>query len=227
MLNLDYGYNMSIESAYIITIKDHPVSERLSLRCQESLKALDMPYKVWEAFDGTSGEIKIPEQHKDQRWLSWLKWIDKELSVTEIAVALSHISLWAHCIEIDRPIVILEHDAIMLQKISDHPVTGCLHYLGSYEQAKKGWPVLITPPHATKGNNYHFICRAHAYGIDPWSAKNALSHVIKNGICESLDIMLRSDIIPALQMGLYAYDEPDLENTTIVNRKKDSNGGER
>ena len=219
MLNLEYNYNMSIESAYIITIKDHPVSERLSLRCQESLKALDMQYKVWDAFDGTSGEIKIPEQCKDQRWLSWLKWIDKELSVTEIAVALSHISLWAHCIEIDRPIIILEHDAIMLQKIADHPVTGCLHYLGSYEQAKKGWPVLITPPHATKGNNYHFICRAHSYGIDPWSAKNALSHVLKNGICESLDIMLRSDIIPALQMGLYAYDEPDLENTTSSYRK--------
>jgi hypothetical protein len=227
MLNLEYSYNMSVESAYIITLKDHAVSERLSLRCQESLKALEMPYKVWDAFDGTSGEIKIPERCKDQSWLSWLKWIDKELSVTEVAVALSHISLWAHCIELDRPIIILEHDAIMLQKLGDHPVIGCLHYLGSYEQAKKGWPVLVTPPHATKGNNYHFICRAHAYGIDPWSAKNALSYVIKYGICESLDIMLRSDMIPAVQMGLYAYDEPDLENTTITNRKKSPNGAER
>lgn len=227
MLNLEYSYNMSVESAYIITLKDHPVSERLSLRCQDSLRALDMPYKVWDAFDGTSGEIKIPDHAKDKTWFSWLKWVDKELSITEIAVALSHISLWAHCIEIDRPIIILEHDAIMVQKITDHPVTGCLHYLGSYEQAKQGWKVLITPPHATKGNNYHFICRAHAYGIDPWSAKNALSYVLKYGICESLDIMLRSDIIPALQLGLYAYDEPDLENTTILNRKKSPNGTER
>lgn len=227
MLKLDYSYNLSVESAYVITLKNHPISEKMSLRCQQSLNALDMPYKVWDAFDGTSGEIKIPDHAKDKTWLSWLKWVDKELSLTEVSVALSHISLWAHCIEIDRPIIILEHDAIMVQKITDHPVTGCLHYLGSIEQAKQGWPVLVTPPHATNGHNYHFICRAHAYGIDPWSAKNALSHVLKYGICESLDIMLRSDIIPAVQMGLYAYDDPDLANTTIVGRKKTIDGKER
>ena len=227
MLKLDYGYDLSIESAYVITLKDHPVSERMSARCQKTLADLDMPYKVWDAFDGTSGEIKVPDHAKDKSWVSWIKWIDKDLSITEVSVALSHISLWAHCIEIDRPIIILEHDAIMHQQLLHHPVIGCIHYLGSIEQAKKGWPVLVTPPHATNGHNYHFLCRAHAYGIDPWSAKNALSYVIKYGICESLDIMLRSDIIPAVQMGLYAYDDPDLANTTIVGRKKTVDGKER
>lgn len=228
MLKLDYSYNMSVESAYIITLKNHQISENMSARCQKSLADLDMPYKVWDAFDGTDGkEIKVPDQCKDKSYLSWIKWLDKELSLTEVSVALSHISLWAHCIEIDRPIIILEHDAIMLQKLTDHPVTGCLHYLGSSEQAKQGWPVLLTPPHATNGHNYHFICRAHAYGIDPWSAKNALSYVIKYGICESLDIMLRSDIIPAIQLGLYAYDESDIANTTITGRKKTIDGKER
>jgi len=228
MLKLDYSYNMSIESAYIITLKNHQISESMSARCQKSLADLDMPYKVWDAFDGTDGkEIKVPDQCKDKSYLSWIKWLDKELSLTEVSVALSHISLWAHCIEIDRPIIILEHDAIMLQRLTDHPAIGCLHYLGSSEQAKQGWPVLITPPHATNGHNYHFICRAHAYGIDPWSAKNALSYVIKYGICESLDIMLRSDIIPAIQLGLYAYDESDIANTTIIGRKKTIDGKER
>jgi len=144
-----------------------------------------------------------------------------------IGCALSHISLWIHCIEIDRPILVLEHDAIVCRELFDHPVIGCIHYLGSIEQAKKGWPVLVTPPHATNGNNYHFICRAHAYGIDPWCAKNMLAHVIKYGINESLDIMLRSDIFPAIQLGLYAYDDPDLPNTTIVGRKKTLDGKER
>lgn len=228
MLKLDYSYNMSIESAYIITLKGNSISENMSLRCQKSLADLDMPYKVWDAFDGTDGrDIKVPDQCKDKSYISWIKWLDKELSLTEVSVALSHISLWAHCIEIDRPIIILEHDAIMLQKLTDHPVIGCLHYLGSHEQAKQGWPVLITPPHATNGHNYHFICRAHAYGIDPWSAKNALSYVLKYGICESLDIMLRSDIIPAIQLGLYAYDESDIANTTITGRKKTMDGKER
>lgn len=227
MLKLDYSYNLSIESAYIITLKNHPISEKMSARCQQSLAALNMPYTVWDAFDGTSGTIIEPEHSKDKSWTSWIKWVDKELSITEVSVALSHISLWARCIEIDRPIIILEHDAIMLQELRDHPVTGVIHYLGCYEQAKKGWPVLITPPHATNGNNYHFICRAHAYSIDPWAAKNAMAHVVKYGINESLDIMLRSDIIPAIQLGLYAYDESDIANTTIVGRKKAMDGSER
>lgn len=227
MLKLDYSYNLSIESSYIITLKNHPVSERMSARCQQSLAALKMPYKVWDAFDGTSGTIKVPDHAKDKSWVSWIKWVDKELSITEVSAALSHISLWIHCIEIDRPILILEHDAIVCRELFDHPVIGCIHYLGSIEQAKKGWPVLVTPPHATNGNNYHFICRAHAYGIDPWCAKNMLAHVIKYGINESLDIMIRSDIFPAVQLGLYAYDDPDLPNTTIVGRKKTIDGNER
>lgn len=227
MLRLDYGYDTSIESSYIITIKDHPVSESMSARCQRSLIQNKMPYKIWDAFDGTSGAIKSPDHSKNKDWLSWIKWLDKELSITEVSAALSHISLWAHCVSIDRPIIILEHDAIVVQQITHHPIIGTINYLGSIEQVKKGWPVLNTPPHATNGNNYHFICRAHAYGIDPWIAKNMLSHVIKFGICESLDIMLRSDIFPQVQMGLYAYDEPDLPNTTIVGRKKTIDGQER
>ena len=97
-------------------------------------------------------------------------------------------------------------------------------YLGSREQ-KAGWQIMPTPPHATNGHNYHFICRAHAYSIDPAVAKNMLSHVIKYGIHESLDIMLRADIFPICQTGFFAYDEP--EGTTITNRKKTPEGAER
>lgn len=227
MLKLDYSYDMSVESAYIITIKGNSVSESMSKRCQDSLTKVSMPFKVWDAFDGTSGNIKIPDHAKNKSYFSWIKWTDKELSITEVSAALSHISLWAHCIEIDRPIIILEHDAIMLKHIMEHPAIGCLHYLGGIEQAKKGWPVLITPPHATNGHNYHFMCRAHAYGIDPWTAKNLMSHVIKMGICESLDMMMRADLFPVVQLGLYAYDEADIQNTTIVGRKKTYDGKER
>ena len=228
MLNLDYSYNLAVESAYIITLKGNQISEQMSARCQKSLADLEMPYKVWDAYDGTSNEkIIIPTQCRDKSYMSWIKWVDKELSISEVSAALSHISLWAHCIELDQPIIILEHDAIMLKKVTDHPVIGVLHYLGCYEQAKKGWPTLLTPPHATNGHNYHFICRAHAYGIDPWSAKNAMAHVIKYGINESLDIMLRSDIIPAIQLGLFAYDESDIANTTITGRKTTTDGKQR
>jgi hypothetical protein len=68
------------------------------------------------------------------------------------------------------------------------------------------------------GKNYHFMCRAHSYSIDPAVAKNMLAHVLKYGINSSLDCMLRADIFPMHQMGVYAYDEGSLANTTILNR---------
>jgi hypothetical protein len=47
-----------------------------------------------------------------------------------------------------------------------------------------------------------------------------LAHVIKYGINAPLDIMLRADIFPIHQMGVFAYDEKGVE-TTILNRPKE------
>lgn len=227
MINIRWSYDRKIESAYIITVKGHPISENLSMRCQTSCRDIGMPYKIWDAFNGTTGTITTPLQCVDKHYMGWFKQLDHELSITEVACALSHISLWCHCIDIDKPIVILEHDVIMLKPILTHDLYNSIIYLGNIEQAKKGWPILTTPTHATNGHNYHFICRAHAYAIDPQVAKNMVAHVLKMGICESLDMMLRADIFNIVEFGVHAYDEPDIENTTITNRKKTIDGKER
>ena len=88
----------------------------------------------------------------------------------------------------------------------------------SVEQMKKKWSIYPTPPHGTDGENFHFICRAHAYSIDPAVAKNMLAYVLQYGINTSLDRMLRADIFPIHQMNLFAYDESS--QTSITNRAK-------
>jgi hypothetical protein len=47
-----------------------------------------------------------------------------------------------------------------------------------------------------------------------------LAHVLKYGINAPLDIMLRADIFPIHQMGIYAYNhwDNDKQNTTILGR---------
>jgi hypothetical protein len=223
-MNLNFSHNIEVSKAYIITLRDNAKSERLGARCAESCAKVGQKYEVYDAFDGTGESIKIPEHSKDASWLKWIKQIDKNLSQTEVACALSHISLWAKCVEEDQPLVVLEHDAIMVEPFPTHTIFNAIIYLGSREQ-KAGWGVYATPPHATNGPNYHFICRAHAYSIDPAVAKNLLAHVIKYGIHESLDIMLRADIFTIVQTGFFAYDEP--EGTTIIGRKKAPDGRER
>lgn len=223
-MNLSFSYNQEVRKAYVITLIGNEKSEKLALRCLESCNKVGQVADMYAAFDGTGDKIEPPFIHEKTSWLFWIKQTDHDLSQTEVACALSHISLWAHCVEVDQPIIILEHDAIMVQAFPRHPVFNSIVYLGSHEQ-KQGWQVMPTPPHATKGPNYHFMCRAHAYAIDPAVAKNMLAHVIKYGIHESLDIMLRADIFPICQTGFYAYDDPD--GTTIVNRKQTPDGQER
>jgi hypothetical protein len=115
----------------------------------------------------------------------------------------------------------------MLQPFKSHELYNSIVYLGNIEQVKQNWPVFPTPTHASNGHNYHFICRAHAYAIDPQVAKNMVSYVLKMGICESLDMMLRADLFNIVEFGVFAYDEPDITNTTITGRKKTIDGKER
>ena len=214
MKSLFFSYDLGVDKAYIIRVKGNAKSEELAERSATSCDQVGMPYEFWDAYNGLSGELLPPDHHNAV--MKMIKVTDHYLTRGEVACALSHISLWAKCVEQDKPLVILEHDAVMVKPYTQHQVFNSICYLGGKEQASQGWQVMPTPPHASEGPNYHFICRAHAYAIDPAVAKNMLSHVIKYGICAPLDILLRADVFPIHQMGLYAYDVQD--ETTIKNR---------
>lgn len=219
-LNLFYSYDVGIESAYIITVKDNPKSEQLYNRCKMSCDKVGMPVKMWHAYNGLGDTIVAPDHLKNDSVMKLLKVTDHYLTRGEVACALSHISLWSHCAQIDKPIVILEHDSIMIKKIESLNNLNSIVYLGGAEWAKQNWTIMPIPPHASEGPNYHFICRAHAYAIDPQVAKNMLAHVLKMGICAPLDIMMRTDLFNVSHQGLYAYDEnvDTTNDTTIKNR---------
>lgn len=208
---------MTVKSAYIIRLKDHVKSEQMADRCARSCETVGQPYVFWDAYDGTDAGIKVPAHHNAV--MDIIKVTDNYLTRTEVATALSHISLWVECARIDLPIVILEHDAIMIQAYLTHNLLNSIAYLGSAEQYLNNWSILPTPIHAANGPNYHSIYKAHAYAIDPFVAKNLIAHVIKHGICAPLDLMIRADLFPMHQMGLVAYDfESNRSNTTITGR---------
>jgi GR25 family glycosyltransferase involved in LPS biosynthesis len=218
MESLFYSYNTSVSKAYIIRVNGHEEGEKKAKRCSDSCEQVGMSWGYWDAYNGLSETIVPPEHHGGV--MDMVKITDHYLTRGEVACALSHISLWQKCAIDDQPLVILEHDSIMVQPYLNHAVYNSICYLGGHEQAKQGWQVLPTPPHASEGPNYHFICRAHAYAIDPAVAKNLLAHVLKFGICAPLDILIRADIFPIHQMGMYAYNEwdGDKTNTTILGR---------
>lgn len=197
--------------AYVISLKGNTVSEKLTNRCIESLKQLNVPHEMWYAFDGTNGkDILVPEHLKDKDYLSWIKQSNNDLTLTEISLFLSHFSLWAHCCTINEPIVILEHDAIMVKPYSFHKYPNTIYYLGNKDQKDKSpnlnWYFIE--------KSYYFLAQSHAYAIDPAVAKNLISHAIKFGITDPIDNFIRMDIFSVVQDDFFAYEQPG-ESTVL------------
>ncbi len=145
-----------------------------------------------------------------------IKLTNTTLTKAEIGCFLSHFLLWVICVELDQPIVILEHDAVMVNNYLTHPFFNMISYLGCLEQFN-GWePQFPIPPHGQLNPNFRFMLRAHAYAIDSMIARQLVAKVIKYGLFSSADVFIRMDEFAIIQAGFYAYDLPG--ETTIPGR---------
>ena len=235
-MNYYNQHEMAIEGTYIISLQGNKVSEQLTQQCLESCEKVGQPnVNVFPAFDATDskikvqqhdlgipigelGTIKVPEFLHGQVFLNFLRLKRCDLLMTQIACFLSHYSLWCMCLDKDRPIVILEHDAVMVKPYLRHNYLNNIVYLGGSEQLEGGTLRSddTIPPHASDQQGLdRFICRAHAYSIDPIMAKNLVSYAIRHGIITTADAMMRYDMFGIVQNGVYAYDNPhDLSTIT-------------
>ena len=216
-MNFDFSNSREIESAYIIRISNNPISVNLSDRCMESCLAVNQQAKFWEGFDGTNGAIEAPDHLKNKDYYNWLKVHDNKITLSQLGCVLSHFSLWCHCLTIDQPIIILEHDAIMLKKLERFEFYNMVQFLGSVEQMN-GAPQYIIPPHGTAfDTKLRFIGRAHAYAVDPQICRNLVTRLIQNGIfaTTTADMFIRADIFGIIQHGMYAYDSWEDKDSTV------------
>ena len=238
-MNYYNQHEMSIEGTYIISIQGNKVSEQLTQQCLASCEKVGQPnVNIFPAFDATGskvkvqqhdlglpvgelGSIKVPEFLQGQAFLNFLRLKRCDLLMTQIACFLSHYSLWCMCLDKDRPIVILEHDAVMVKPFVRHNYLNNIVFLGGSEQARGSLRDTDTiPPHASDQQGLdRFICRAHAYSIDPIMAKNLVSYAIHHGIITTADAMMRYDMFGIVQNGVYAYDNPHDQSTITLDGK--------
>jgi Glycosyltransferase family 25 (LPS biosynthesis protein) len=208
--SLLYSYTDVVAGAYIITLKNNETSQALSERCQKSCADVGMPYFVWEAFDGTGGDLNPPNTLKNQSWLKLMKFTSYKMSMTEIACALSHISLWIKCIELDQPIVILEHDAILCRPYLRHAFRNSICWLGNrngLNQIQEGAMPITSPPMPGETKTTIHIDTCQAYAIDPLSANCLLVSLLDRGIYAPVDIMMKSNKFCIVQTGIYNISE--------------------
>lgn len=217
-MNLNYNYDTSVYNTYIIRIKDNNISEKLADRCANSCEKIGQKYSFFSAVDGTNGNLILPNNH--HQICNLIKLSNTLLTIGEQACLLSHFLLWVKCVELDKPIVILEHDAIMVEPYTHHNFFNIINYLGCFEQVN-GWiPQCPIPPHGQLNENFRFMLRAHAYAIDPMIARQMVAKIIKHGLFVSADVFIRIDEFAVIQTGFFAFDMPD--KTTIEGRTDDN-----
>lgn len=116
----------------MIGISDCPISKHYASICIPSWESLG--YKInW--FEASTPET-LRKEYGDVRKgeLSFDKIFStgspsgREFSDTEIAVWYSHYRLWQHCVEIDSPIYIIEHDTYLLRKVPDFSGLRVCHF---------------------------------------------------------------------------------------------------
>lgn len=117
--------------AFVITLVDNPSSVDLSSNCIESLKKYGYEANVFEAHCGTesidylaSNQVfpisnpSVPYYELYSKWTSVLG---------TIGCFASHFNLWVKCVELNEPIIIMEHDSIMLREWTDPAWEDVLH----------------------------------------------------------------------------------------------------
>ena len=155
---------------YVITIDTNSESINVANRCINSGNKFGLDIKIFNAFTPRHNPLKILESKNFN-----IKKIKKPgYHSYESAVAgcfLSHLTLWEKCIEINKTIIILEHDAIIINEIPFNILDGTgfdkVINLGKPAHGKFDTPEftgagLMVSSHRFKGT--------HAYAIKPAGA---------------------------------------------------------
>jgi GR25 family glycosyltransferase involved in LPS biosynthesis/predicted O-methyltransferase YrrM len=234
-LDMMWNRGRDIPKAWIISIKGNSISESKSAAALESCKQVGQPAEIFHGFDGTDKRIiKTPDHLKHQDWIKWLKLSDHGMSITEVSCLMSHMTLWVKSMTDNLPIIVLEHDAIMIKKFTKMMYTNTIEYLGHQYQLEaeryknsannaKDKPLEysydanrpLIPKHPANWN-YTFPLGMHAYAIDPQMARRLFTEVITYGITNPTDTMCDLARFTAVQNEIYAVQNPEWAlNSTI------------
>lgn len=180
--------------AYVIRLKDIEVSEDLANECVKSGEDFDLAI---ERFDGVYGEKAIEKAHN----LFNIKPINPKMKKNRIGVKgcfLSHFSLWSICESTDKPIIVFEHDAMLLEKIPENicdqfedvllldPFNKFSKSYNTCHERNKNKDQLIVEyinpePKLKYGLKFEYPMGLQAYIIKPEAATKLIHDVRKNG----------------------------------------------
>lgn len=154
--------------SYVITITSLDKSVEISNRCIESGKKFGIDIAVYSAITPKDNVYEISAREGIN-----VKAFDERFSRKENAIAcfLSHYFLWKMCVETNENIFILEHDAVVIDKIDFNIKFKGVLSLGKPSYGKFNIPRNGIGPLTSKD----YLPGAHAYMINPKAASDLIN----------------------------------------------------
>jgi glycosyl transferase, family 25 len=177
--------------SFVITVSDIKNSVDVAKRCIISAKKFDLEVNIFEAITPKDNPLKILTENNINE-ADFTERYSRKLN--GISCFLSHYMLWKKTIEINESILILEHDAVVIDKIPNDDCFEDLLSLGKPSFGSFKTPILngVNPLTSKK-----YLPGAHAYIIKPEAAKKLIKQAsIKANYA---DVFLNIDTFPWLK----------------------------
>jgi hypothetical protein len=167
---------------FVIALQGHKISEKQLNECLDSAATYEWNVNVsW----GVYGNTITQDTWKDIGLIP--RYEKPTMSKPGVqGCFLSHWKLWNLCIELDEPIIILEHDAVIKQSWKPLELGDSLIKLHRHYSGKKI---------KYDDDSGHWSKSGHAYCISPNHAQTLINFVNKVGAYE-VDIIMGDKVLP-------------------------------
>lgn len=139
-----------------------------------------------EYYESELQNVIAPDAYNNQSWINFIR-LFSNISYKEVCRILNHAACWVNCMEINRPVIILEKGSMLFEEHDFHVPRGSINALG--------------------GDSFHIfntniLCNPSpwAYSIDPVSAKILFEDLVGNGIVNPLPTMMSANKLSIICM---------------------------
>jgi hypothetical protein len=211
--------------AFVITLKDNEYSNQVADRCIQSAATFGLVVEKYIGVDKKHAKQLMSACGLKWTWakdntandicpISGLKqfpYIAADIRA-KIGCSMSHYLLWKKCVELDEPILILEHDAVFLRELPDFDFKGICQindpegatrkgHWWSQRMIKRGGFGAFEKTWVTTENERDIpdgLAGNSAYVIRPWAAQELINAFHKYGVWPN-DATMCKQLFPYLE----------------------------
>lgn len=216
--------------AFVITLKDNTYSENKAAECIDSAAAVGVAVERFYGVDKDHAEQAMKDAGLKWTWaysntapdicpisgLHQFPYTSATGSLanisSKIGCSMSHYELWKRCVDLDEPILILEHDAVFLRPLPDIEFNGICQIndpIGATPRAniwrdimvKRGGEGAFEKTWIRRPDERHIpdgLAGNSAYLVKPWAAQELIDKYHELGVWPN-DALMCKQLFPYLE----------------------------